>query len=54
MKITAPDLVRLGVIDAIVPEPVAAPTELGRGRREPPRALRDHLRDLASKSGDAL
>ena len=55
MKITAPDLLRLGVIDAIVPEPTGgahrdwdAAAAFLRG------ALRDQLADLASKSREAL
>jgi acetyl-CoA carboxylase carboxyl transferase subunit alpha len=55
MKITAPDLVRLGVIDAIVPEPVGGAHRNWDAAAANLRvALRDHLRDLASKSGDAL
>ena len=55
MKITAPDLVRLGVIDAIVPEPVGGAHRDWDGAAAHLRAaLRSHLGDLASKSGDAL
>src|SRR5437764_6808950 len=55
MKITAPDLVRLGVIDAIVPEPVGGAHRHWDGAAAHLRAaLRSHLGDLASKSGDAL
>jgi len=55
MKITAPDLLRLGVIDAIVPEPV------GGAHRDPEAAaghlkgaLREHLAALADLSAEAL
>ena len=55
MRITAPDLLRLGVIDAIVPEPVGGAHRdwegAAAGLRE---ALRDHLRPLASMSPDDL
>ena len=55
MKITAPDLARLGVIDAIVPEPVGGAHRDWDGAAAHLRAaLRSHLGDLASKSGDAL
>jgi acetyl-CoA carboxylase carboxyl transferase subunit alpha len=55
MKITAPDLVRLGVIDAIVPEPVGgAHRDWDAAAAYLRAALRSHLGDLASKSGDAL
>jgi len=51
MRITAPDLPRLGVIDAIVPSRSAAPTATGTRRRRPcgPR-IRDQLTDLVPKS----
>src|SRR5215468_2503610 len=55
MRVTAPDLAKLGVIDAVVPEPV------GGGHRNWEEcaanlrtALRQHLADLRSRSGDAL
>ena len=55
MKITAPDLLRLGVIDAIVPEPVGgAHRDWDATAALLREALRDHLGDLASKSGEAL
>jgi acetyl-CoA carboxylase carboxyl transferase subunit alpha len=55
MRITAPDLLKLGVIDAIVPEPVGGAHRNWDAAAANLRvALRDHLRDLASKSGDAL
>jgi len=55
MRVTAPDLLRLGVIDAIVPEPPG-----GAHRNWPDTAanlrvaLRDQLWQLRSKSGEAL
>ena len=51
MRITAPDLVRLGVVDAIVPEPVGGAHRDWEGAAANVRvALRDHLADLASRS----
>jgi acetyl-CoA carboxylase carboxyl transferase subunit alpha len=55
MKPTAPDLLKLGVVDAIVPEPMggahrdweAAATNLRT-------ALREHLADLSGRSGETL
>jgi len=55
MRITAPDLLRLGVIDAIVPEPVGGAHRDWEGAAGNLReALREHLRPLASMSPDDL
>ncbi len=55
MKITAPDLLRLGVIDAIVPEPLGgAHRDWDAAAGFLRAALRDHLGDLAAKSREAL
>ncbi|MBI2159226.1 MAG: acetyl-CoA carboxylase carboxyltransferase subunit alpha [Candidatus Rokubacteria bacterium] len=55
MKITAPDLLRLGVIDAIVPEPLGgAHRDWDAAAGLLRAALRDHLGDLAAKSREAL
>ncbi len=55
MKITAPDLLRLGVIDAIVPEPIGGAHRDWEATAANLRtALRDHLVDLASRSPEAL
>ena len=55
MRITAPDLLRLGVIDAIVPEPLGGAHRDWDGAAASLRvALRDHLATLAPKSPDAL
>ncbi len=55
MRITAPDLLRLGVIDAIVPEPVGGAHRDWEGAAANLRqALRDNLRDLGRQSGDDL
>ena len=55
MKITAPDLLRLGVIDGIVPEPLGgAHRDWDAAAANLRAALRDHLSDLAGKSRDAL
>jgi acetyl-CoA carboxylase carboxyl transferase subunit alpha len=55
MRITAPDLLRLGVIDAIVPEPVGGANRDWEGAATNLRAaLREHLRPLASMSPDDL
>jgi acetyl-CoA carboxylase carboxyl transferase subunit alpha len=55
MRVTAPDLLRLGVIDAIVPEPVGGAhrnwSETAANLRA---ALRDQLWELRSRSGDQL
>jgi acetyl-CoA carboxylase carboxyl transferase subunit alpha len=55
MRITAPDLLRLGVIDAIVPEPVGGAHRDWDGAAGHLRqALRDNLSDLGRQSGDDL
>jgi len=55
MRITAPDLLRLGVIDAIVPEPVGGAHRDWDGAAVHLRdALRGNLRDLAGLSGEDL
>jgi acetyl-CoA carboxylase carboxyl transferase subunit alpha len=55
MRITAPDLLRLGVIDAIVPEPVGGAHRDWEGAATNLReALREHLRPLASMSPEDL
>jgi acetyl-CoA carboxylase carboxyl transferase subunit alpha len=55
MRITAPDLLRLGVIDAIVPEPVGGAHRDWDGAAGNLReAIRGNLRDLSGQSGDAL
>jgi acetyl-CoA carboxylase carboxyl transferase subunit alpha len=55
MRITAPDLLRLGVIDGIVPEPVGGAHRDWEGAAGNLReALREHLRPLASMSPDDL
>ena len=55
MRITAPDLLRLRVIDAIVPEPVGGAHRDWDGAAGHLReALREHLRPLASMSLDDL
>jgi acetyl-CoA carboxylase carboxyl transferase subunit alpha len=55
MRVTASDLLRLGVIDAIVPEPVGGAhrnwNETAANLRA---ALRDQLWELRSRSGDQL
>ena len=55
MRITAPDLLRLGVIDAIVPEPPGGAHRnweaAAAGLRE---ALRQSLATLSDKSPEAL
>jgi acetyl-CoA carboxylase carboxyl transferase subunit alpha len=55
LRVTAPDLLRLGVIDAIVPEPAGGAhrnwVETAANLRV---ALRDHLRTLRAKSGPEL
>jgi len=55
MRVTAPDLAKLGVIDAVVPEPVGGAhrnwEECAANVRT---TLREHLADLRSRSGDAL
>jgi acetyl-CoA carboxylase carboxyl transferase subunit alpha len=55
MRITAPDLLRLGVIDGIVPEPVGGAHRDWEGAAGNLReALREHLRPLVSMSPDDL
>jgi len=55
MRITAPDLLRLGVIDAIVPEPVGGAHRDWEGAAGHLReALRENLRELGQQSGDDL
>jgi acetyl-CoA carboxylase carboxyl transferase subunit alpha len=55
MRITAPDLLRLGVIDGIVPEPVGGAHRDWEGAAGNLReALREHLRPLASLSPEDL
>jgi len=55
MKITAPDLLRLGVIDAIVPEPLGgAHRDWDAAADFLRKALHDHLDDLVSRGGEAL
>jgi len=55
MRITAPDLLRLRVIDAIVPEPVGGAHRDWDGAAGHLReALREHLRPLTAMSSDDL
>jgi acetyl-CoA carboxylase carboxyl transferase subunit alpha len=55
MRITAPDLLRLGVIDAIVPEPLGGAHRDWDGAAEFLRAaLRDHLAELLPKPAETL
>ena len=55
MKLTAPDLMRLGVIDDIIPEPEGgAHTAPLQAVRQVDRALRRHLSSLSKESGAAL
>jgi acetyl-CoA carboxylase carboxyl transferase subunit alpha len=55
MRVTAPDLLRLGVIDAIVPEPTGgAHRNWEQTAANLRAALRDHLWELRSKSGPQL
>jgi acetyl-CoA carboxylase carboxyl transferase subunit alpha len=55
MKITAPDLLRLGVVDAIVPEPVGgAHRDWEAAAASLKGALREHLAALTELSPDAL
>ena len=55
MRVTAPDLAKLGVIDAVVPEPVGgAHRNWEESAANLRTTLREHLADLRSRSGDAL
>jgi acetyl-CoA carboxylase carboxyl transferase subunit alpha len=55
MRVTSPDLLRLGVIDAIVPEPVGGAHRNWEATAASLRAvLRDHLWQLKSKSETEL
>jgi acetyl-CoA carboxylase carboxyl transferase subunit alpha len=55
MKVTAPDLLRLGVIDAIIPEPVGgAHRDWDNAAGHLRAALRDHLAALGHLGPDAL
>jgi acetyl-CoA carboxylase carboxyl transferase subunit alpha len=55
MRVTAPDLLRLGVIDAIVPEPAGgAHRNWAEAAANLRVALSDHLWELRSKSGEEL
>ncbi len=55
MRTTAPDLRRLGVVDAIVPEPVGgAHRDWEQAAMNVRLALREHLWPLRSKGGDEL
>jgi acetyl-CoA carboxylase carboxyl transferase subunit alpha len=55
MRITAPDMLRLGVVDAVVPEPVGGAHRDWEGAAGGLRAvLRDQLWQLKSKSADDL
>jgi acetyl-CoA carboxylase carboxyl transferase subunit alpha len=55
MRVTAPDLLRLGVIDAIVPEPTGgAHRNWAEAAANLRVALSDHLWELRSKSGEEL
>jgi acetyl-CoA carboxylase carboxyl transferase subunit alpha len=55
MKTTAPELLRFGVIDAIVPEPVGGAHRHWEAAAASLRvALRDQLTELAGRSGETL
>jgi acetyl-CoA carboxylase carboxyl transferase subunit alpha len=55
MRVTAPDLLRLGVIDAVVPEPTGgAHRNWDQTAANLRAALRDQLWELRSKSGSQL
>ena len=55
MKPTAPELVKLGVVDAIVPEPVGGAHRDWEAAAASLRvALREQLADLTGRSGEAL
>ena len=55
MRTTAPELLRLGVIDGIIPEPVGGAHRDWEGAAANLRAvLRDQLAQLSGKSREAL
>ncbi len=55
MRVTAPELLRLGVIDGIIPEPVGgAHRDWEQAATNLRAALRDQLRRLRGRSGAAL
>jgi acetyl-CoA carboxylase carboxyl transferase subunit alpha len=55
MRVTAPDLLRLGVIDGIVPEPVGGAHRNWEETAENLRgALRKSLQELRSRSAEGL
>ena len=55
MQLTAPDLLRLGVIDDIIPEPEGgAHTAPVVARRQVDRCLHRHLAELSKESGPSL
>ncbi|MDD3347262.1 acetyl-CoA carboxylase carboxyltransferase subunit alpha [Oscillibacter sp.] len=55
MRLTAPELLRLGIIDDIIPEPEGgAHCDAAQAIREVDRALRRHLSSLCKESGAAL
>jgi acetyl-CoA carboxylase carboxyl transferase subunit alpha len=55
MRVTAPDLLRLGVIDGIVPEPVGGAHRNWEETAENLRgALRGSLQELRSRSAESL
>jgi acetyl-CoA carboxylase carboxyl transferase subunit alpha len=55
MKPTAPDLLKLGVIDAIVPEPLGgAHRDWDGAAANLKTALREQLADLSGRSGETL
>ena len=55
MRITAPDLQKAGVIDAVIPEPLGGAHRSWEDTAANLRtALREHLGQLRSLSGDGL
>ena len=55
MKLTAPDLLQLGVIDDVIPEPPGgAHTDPAQAMLHVDLALRRHLAELSKESGSAL
>ena len=54
LRVTAPDLLKLGVIDGIIPEPPGAPTGTGRPPRGRSRAGRRGVRRALQLSPDEL